>query len=83
MSDKVQWTPVFKGIWEGYVGGHPAYVVLELEPKAPDYTGAYVRRWETREGFRMTNVGRAMDLAELQETTDPMLLHRHKLLLPI
>jgi hypothetical protein len=82
MNDRVQWFPEGTGVWLGRVGGHPAYVVLELEKTDPKDWGAYVRRYDTRDGFRMTNISRAMDIAEMQETMDPMLLHRHKLLLP-
>ena len=80
----MQWLPESgcPGVWVGRVGGHPAYVALDIPRTSSKDWGVYVRRYDARDGFRMTNIGWAKEIAEMQETMDPMLLHRYKLLLP-
>jgi hypothetical protein len=77
MTDRVKWTELAPGMWVGRVDDVDAYAVLELE------SSAWVTRYGVRDGFRMTNVNRAKEIAELQEEMDVLpLLNRHGLLLP-
>ena len=82
MSDRVKWFEAGPDMWEGRVDGVMAYIVLPLEPSdTMPHGGAWVSRAGVRNGLRMTNIERAKDIAEMQETTDPRMLHDHGLLL--
>jgi hypothetical protein len=62
MADRVKWTQIGPHVWTGSVSGCDAYYqVFDLG------TSAWLTRRGTSSGIRMTHVGRAMDMAELQE----------------
>jgi hypothetical protein len=68
--------------WAGHVNGEDAYTVLALPDNDWQDDRAFVSRVGVRNGSHMTHVGRAMDLAELQEEMPSRTLQARGLLLP-
>jgi hypothetical protein len=80
MTDKVNWVELTPRVWAGYVnhgdGPQQAYKAIDLEAVA------WVARSGARDGFRMTHIGWAKEIAEMQEEMDASLLDKYGLLLP-
>jgi hypothetical protein len=81
MSDRVKWFETSRGVWEGCVAsGAVTYIIVPLPADKMPF-GCWVARAGEKDGRHMTNVDRAMDVAEMQETMDHAELLRWGLLL--
>ncbi len=81
-TDLVKWFETGRGVWEGCVAsGAVAYIIVPFPADKMPF-GVWVARAGEEDGRHMTNVDRAMDLAEMQETMDHAFLQSHGMLLP-
>jgi hypothetical protein len=82
MSDRVEWEErIPDSVWRGYVDGRHTYRVLVVGEPGPDSYPVWVGRVGAKIGAGCTNVGRAMDLAEMNETMPMPDLIKHGLAL--
>lgn len=81
-ADRVQWVESVPGIsWRGLVDGREAYRIVVVGEPGPDQYPVEVARIGVATGARCTNLGRAMDLAEMNETQPADELEKWGLLL--
>ena len=67
----IEWSEIGTGTfgsWLGTVDGRRAYLVLKVGLPGPGQLPVFVSRHGVKNGHRCTNVHRAMELAEMNET---------------
>lgn len=82
-GDRVTWNEFAPGCWHGDVDGQHTYLALCLYEPGPDSFPVWIGRFGAKVGSRCTNIGRAMDLAEMNETRPLTELMKHGLALPV